>query len=375
MGHVEQFADYLHACYAPAPVITVRVDGTAACLEGCLDPAAAAVVAGPASLDQTLARHGLRPSFRGWSRVGERLAILQQPEIMQPRNAPPWFRVMAIVPVFNEADVIEGTLRYLIDDGIRPYVIDNWSTDSTLSIVRQFEGRGLEGFERFPPRRAPQAYDLRAILGRVEELAIQLDADWFILHDADERRRSPWTSVGMRDALYHVDQRGFTCVDHVTLNFWPTDDRYDSRLDLEAHFQHFEFSAHPGHFHQRRAWKNLGQGVSLAPSAGHDATFYGRRVYPFKFLLKHYPVRSQSHGVRKIVQERRARWNAAERSLGWHQQYDGLEEFTRAASDLNHFDPQTFYEQYLIERLSGIGVFDAPPDWATPPLWNPALAA
>ena len=76
-----------------------------------------------------------------------------------------------------------------------------------------------------------------------------------------------------------------------------------------------------------------------------------------------------------IVQERRARWNAAERSLGWHQQYDGLEEFTRAASDLNHFDPQTFYEQYLIERLSGIGVFDAPPDWATPPLWNPALAA
>jgi hypothetical protein len=80
--------------------------------------------------------------------------------------------------------------------------------------VRQFEGRGLAGLERFPAQHEPAVYDLRAILGRVEELASELDADWLILHDADERRCAPWPDVGVRDALYH----------------------------------YFEFSAHPGTF-------------------------------------------------------------------------------------------------------------------------------
>ena len=190
-----------------------------------------------------------------------------------PHRAPSSFRVVAIMPVFNEADVIEHTLRYLIYDHIGVYVIDNWSTDSTPDIVRQFEGNGVLGFERFPASGDPGTYDLRSILARVEQLATELDASWFVLHDADERRRTPWPDVGLRDALYRVDNSGFTCIDHVTLNFCPVDNGYDGSQDAESYFTHFEFSDHPGHFHQRRAWKNLGQGVSLVPSTGHDAAF------------------------------------------------------------------------------------------------------
>jgi hypothetical protein len=181
--------------------------------------------------------------------------------------------------------------------------------------------------------------------------------------------------VGLRQALYHVDRAGFNCVDHVTLNFWPVDNHYDGTQDVESYFPYFEFSRHPGHFHQRRAWQNSGQRVGLAATAGHDVQLAGRRVYPFKFLLKHYPIRSQAHGERKVLHDRRARWNTEERSMGWHAQYDEIQTFTRAAGELERFDSGTFYEQRLIERLSGLGVFASPPTWATPPVWGSELVA
>jgi hypothetical protein len=367
---VEQFAEYLRSCYAPAAVPLVRHTGGVPVV-GLPDHAVVAVHTGSDDLDKVLARHELEPTFRGWSPDGERLAILERRQRKAPCPAPSSFRVAAIVPTFNEADVIAQTLEYLVADGIGVYVIDNWSTDATPEIVRQFEGRGLLGVERFPARRAPSTYDLRAILGRVEETVMRSEADWIILHDADERRRGPWPDVSLRDSLYHVDRAGFTCIDHVTLNFWPIDNGYDGTQELEAYFGYFEFSEHIGHFHQRRAWKNLGEGVSLVPSAGHDVGFYGRRVYPYKFLLKHYPIRSQHHGECKVLRERRARWNAAERALGWHAQYDQIETFVRGVSDLERFDA-TFYERRIVERLSGVGVFDGPPEWATPPMWQPA---
>jgi hypothetical protein len=76
-----------------------------------------------------------------------------------------------------------------------------------------------------------------------------------------------------------------------------------------------------------------------------------------------------------VLAERRPRWNAAERAVGWHAQYDELSSFVRDASELTLFDRATFYEEWLIERLSGVGIFTEPPAWATPPLWRPLAPA
>jgi hypothetical protein len=86
--------------------------------------------------------------------------------------------------------------------------------------------------------------------------------------------------------------------------------------------------------------------------------------------MKHYPIRSQAHGERKVFTERANRWNEAERSLGWHRQYDEIGttgSFLRDAASLEHATGAEFHEKYLIERLSGIGVFGERPAWATGP--------
>ncbi|MCM3903545.1 MAG: hypothetical protein ND866_17715, partial [Pyrinomonadaceae bacterium] len=101
-----------------------------------------------------------------------------------------------------------------------------------------------------------------------------------------------------------------------------------------------------------------GQPISTIPSAGHDVVFDGRRIYPFKFLLKHYAFRSQRHGEKKVFRERKARWNPKEKARGWHIHYDSMQQghrFVQSASEKEVFDEDHFNKTYLVERLSGIG--------------------
>ena len=83
-------------------------------------------------------------------------------------------------------------------------------------------------------------------------------------------------------------------------------------------------------------------GFDLLSSGGHEIAFEGRRVFPLRFLLRHYPIRSQAHGERKVFRERRPRFDASERARGWHVQYDSVEaghRFIRDAEGLRPYDP------------------------------------
>ena len=329
-------------------------------------------IASPLELQRLLSEHQFAVPFAGWTDEHPRslVAVLENHRSPRLRPEPADFRVVAFMPTFNEADIISQSLRYLVAQGIDVYVLDNWSTDGTAEQAEQFLRAGVIEVERFPASGPVPTYEWRRILGRVEELAGTIAADWFMLHDADERRYPPWPGISLKRGLSHVDCCGFTCIDHVVVHHWPIRERFDPSASLESQLPSCTFSDHPGHFHQRRAWKNPGCDVSLAPSAGHDVRFPGRLVYPFKFLLHHYPIRSQQHGERKVFEERVERWNPQERSLGWHRQYDGARpghSFLRDPAAMKNLDERTFHETYLIQRLSGVGVFGAPPSWATGP--------
>ena len=90
-----------------------------------------------------------------------------------------------------------------------------------------------------------------------------------------------------------------------------------------------------------------------------EPVYESRRVFPYKFLLRHYPIRSQEHGLRKVFTERRPRWNPEERADGWHTQYDRIQRehsFLESTDDAIRFEFETFYREYLVETLSGVGV-------------------
>jgi hypothetical protein len=259
---------------------------------------------------------------------------------------------------FNEADVIVPVVRHLVEQGIRVHLIDSWSTDGTQELVRQSFDESLVGIERFPPDQPCQVYDWTRLLRRVDAVGAASQADWIVHHDADEIRQSPWSSLNLRDAFYLVDQTGFNCVDHTVLQFRPVGGE-QSFPDPSASMRWFEWGTRPGHFHQLKAWRRQPGGVCLAAYGGHEASFPGRRVFPYKFLLRHYPIRSQEHGERKVLAERQPRWHAAERAAGWHTQYDQYDvdsSFVWEQEKLHLWDSATFCEQWLVQRISGVGI-------------------
>jgi hypothetical protein len=288
------------------------------------------------------------------------LAGRETPPVAPP---PTEFQVIAIMSSFNEADIIGPSLDHFLQQGVRVHLLENWSTDGTHGIAAAREARGVH-IERFPPEGRSDHYVLGPILRRKEELAKELDADWFIHTDVDEIREGPFPGGGIRKALHHAERAGFSCVESTLLDFRPIDDSFLPGGDLRSHFQFWQPGTRPGHFVQRKIWRKSSAPVNLTASGGHDVSFPGRRVYPFHFLLRHYPFRSSQQVSRKLFEDRKM--DPDERRLkGWGEHYDAhRDEFQRGqrvvlrSEDLHLFS-SSFYDDYLIERLSAVG-FDLP---------------
>jgi glycosyltransferase involved in cell wall biosynthesis len=320
----------------------------------------------PAALKRHLGALDLWPDFVGTQglEVSDRdlLAVFAaQGGLSLP--PPRTFRVVALITAFNEEDVIADVVRHLYAQGVETILIDNWSTDATVEQAKTLLGRGLIRVERFPPDGPSASFDLSKLVTFEAEIAAVEPASWFIHHDADEIRRSPWPELTLREAFYQADVRGFNAVNHTQLDFHPTDTSdFEPGMRLEGHFRYFTPTPIVSPDYRVNAWKNLGLRVDLASSGGHSAHFPTRRIFPYNFLLKHYPIRSQAHGERKVLRERKPRWNADERRQGWHFQYDHIRSghrFVRRPEELRLFD-EGFYESQLIERLSTIGLHPEP---------------
>jgi glycosyl transferase family 2 len=255
---------------------------------------------------------------------------------------PRGFSVVAIVAAYNEADIITAVVRDLIDQDISVYFLDDGSTDGTVQAVEQYEGRGVVKIERLrgPVDGASTEFAWAQILRRKAQLATELDADWFIHHDADEFRESPWADVPLKEAIRRVDEMGYNAIDFASLDFRPTDNGFREG-DVRVAFPFYSEGA-PYDKVQIRCWKKTDRVVELASTGGHEARFEGRTVFPIRFISRHYPIRGQSHGDRKVFAERKPRFVDDERVRGWHVQYDDLVEGTSFVHDpcaLTRFDP------------------------------------
>ncbi|WP_378126965.1 glycosyltransferase [Cohnella boryungensis] len=268
-------------------------------------------------------------------------------------------KVAAIVTAYNEEDIIYQAIKKLLDQQIQVYVVENWSTDSTYEIVNTFHTHpGFLGCERFPANGPDSHFNWKKILDRVVEVTQGMDADWFIHNDADEIRQSPWPDKNLSEAIGYVDRMGYNAINHILIEFYPTDNAYSPTMDHEQHFRYFDYGKVESDFIQIKAWKRTDQQVDLSKRGGHQALFEGRRVFPYLFVSKHYPYRSQQHAEKKIFRDRKARYAPEELAEGFHTHYDGYsqgQQFVRDPQQLIAFNESSYFPTHLVERLSGIG--------------------
>jgi hypothetical protein len=256
--------------------------------------------------------------------AGEARADAHAAELARPERP---FRALAIMPAYNEGDVIGAAIGALVAEGVDVYLLDHRSTDDTVAAATPWLGRGLVRIERFPDEsgfddRNKDEMVWRDILRRVEQVTGEVPADWYLFVNADEFRESPWPGVTLGEGLREVDELGFSAVNFELVNFRPTpQDAFVAGQDVREHLRFYE---PPGPYDllQVKAWKGQAQPVNLHHHGGHDVLFEGKRVFPVPFVLRHYPIRSAEHGRRKVLAERLGRFAAEERAGGWHVQYD-----------------------------------------------------
>jgi glycosyltransferase involved in cell wall biosynthesis len=225
---------------------------------------------------------------------------------------------LAIVTTYQEADIIGWTVRHLRQQGCDVLVIDCQSTDSTRGVARA-EGAAIQLFGA-PP------VSWHALLGAVEQAtsAYSGEFEWFVHCDADEIRYSDMPGETLVQGFERVQSLGYNAIDHRVVTFHPTPEsaEFDGLQDPEQYFRYYSPDPLNQRLGQVKAWRNVGP-VSLASSGGHQVQFRGRRVYPMQWLSKHYPIRSQAHGERKVFQERK--WlDQAQGRKDWHVQYQGI---------------------------------------------------
>lgn len=255
------------------------------------------------------------------------------------------FKVTAIIAAYNEEDIIAQTVGDLIRQGIFVYFIDNHSTDETVARIIPFLATGLLQIEKFPSCASPEnttSYHWEAILRHKEELAGELDSDWFIHHDADEFRECPWVHLNLLEGIQTVDRMGYNAIDFEVFEFQPTHNHFMYDQDIRETFEYYDQAQWYNKI-RINCWKKTATPVELSLSGGHQAEFQDRRIFPVRFILRHYPVRSQAHGERKVFKDRFPRFLKSEREKNWHIQYDHVSKghcFIRDASTLTRYDAE-----------------------------------
>jgi len=275
----------------------------------------------------------------------------------EPANLP---KVAALINTFNERDMIEEVLRHLAQQGVAAHVFDNWSTDGTYEALLDIKKQGLCAHVARHPEASTNQYLWKNQLDNVEAYANTLNADWVLHYDADELRFSPWHGVSLRSAIGRIDHLGYNAVDFTVLNFRFTAKCADAASPYQKSLMRFEFGNKPGHFVQIKGWKNTGSAVSLSKRGGHEVDFPDRRVFPLNFLNKHYPLRNQKQANIKIFQDRLPRYEQEQKERGWHRHYKDLaatgEVQPWSERNLIGWHEPHFTAEYLVERLSGIGI-------------------
>ena len=267
----------------------------------------------------------------------------------QAEEVPRDFKVLAIIHCYNEVDVIEKTINYLLEQEIDLYMVDNWSTDGSYEKIVKMAKLYPERIfcERFPEGGKTDYYDWYHQMERSEQIACMTEYNWYMHYDADEIHISPWKGLNLREAIYKVEQLGYNTIDNTVIDFKLTEKNSDRNIFAEDTY--FCFGDRIDHFMQRKTWKKS-ESVDLKSTGGHIAKISNNKTSVLNFLNKHYPLRSLEQAEKKIFVERKPRFEKEQKERGWHTHYDDIQKRRDIIVDSEQcilWDENTFDNLYL----------------------------
>ncbi len=202
-------------------------------------------------------------------------------------------KIVAMLKVRDEEDIISETIENLIDQQIDLVILDNGSTDKTYEICKRYEKKdNVKLLQVFG-----DMGESNQILRILYDMTLTLCPDWIITFEADAFFETGQNNLSLREGIEKADRMGYNLIQFDRFDFFITDADDDSIKSVKNRMKYYSYQ----NDFQYRVWKFI-PGV-LAEEGGHYPTFPkgGQyKIFPTKFVLRHYPFRNKKQMENKI---------------------------------------------------------------------------
>jgi glycosyltransferase involved in cell wall biosynthesis len=202
--------------------------------------------------------------------------------------------MLGVLLCYNDGDLLEDSIRYLLDQRHDLVVWDHGSTDETASVIDRFRSDLLE--RRFVPREF-DFYDLYpAMSGHLMDRYVA-SYDWVSWPDQDELLEGPSRAKPYHAWLQEVHDSPHSWIQFNNFNYWFTsadDPAVRSALQRVRHYALF-----PDCAPRIRSWRASATNVRVFNHNPPEGT-----AYPKRFNLRHYPARSREQNAARVLRDR-----------------------------------------------------------------------
>jgi len=233
---------------------------------------------------------------------------------------------LGVLLCYNDGDLLEESISYLLDQNHDLVVWDHGSTDETPAVLERFRrdcreirrvSREFDFYELYP------AMSRHLIENYVEEY------DWISWPDQDEFLEGPARDRSYYDYVREAHDSGIDWIEFRNFNFWCTDE--DDPTVSETTRRVCHYSLWPDCPPRIRSWRAR---VTNIRRFNHNP-LYGTPS-PRLFNLRHYPMRSPEQMRARVLRDR-AELRRGNLNFHYEKMAERLESLQIPAAAL-HFD-------------------------------------
>lgn len=203
-------------------------------------------------------------------------------------------RLLGILLCFNDGDLLEDSIRYLLDHNHEIIAWDHGSTDETPQILESFR---KELLELTYLKRDVDFYSLYPEMSRHLQANYVQHYDWISWPDQDEFLEGPSRSKTYASWLDDVYRSPYDWIQFNNYNFWYTEQDDVSIRSTPRRVRHY--SLFPDCAPRIRSWRASSTNIRVFnhnPPIGN--------AWPTNFNLRHYPSRSREQLLRRVLHDR-----------------------------------------------------------------------